>query len=190
MSSNHFSDSRVYRPSLRRRLPALLMSAWIMLIGFGAMSRALRPIASTPLNPYSQWLTVGCMGLVALVGLFALVAVNATRLTLSPKGIDYRELLYTLQAQWEDVSGTRQLRYLTRFGDLPSEALVLRHARVQTPKWNRGFMKFMGRDRLIPIQYINDNWRHNELGEYIRQHAPHFERDLVDGLAQRRASGK
>jgi hypothetical protein len=120
-------------------------------------------------NLYTQCVGVFVLSAFLVMAVLVFLAVNTTRLVVSPEGIEYAEPGYTIFAAWKDVDHTHNFGYW-RYA---TEALILRKSRLRAHHWLAWFVKFTGSDRIIPIARFDLDWRTGELGDYIRKYASH-----------------
>ncbi|RJP55579.1 MAG: hypothetical protein C4583_00400 [Anaerolineaceae bacterium] len=100
----------------------------------------------------------------------SLFRVNYEKLLLSPTGIEYHAFSYMVYSEWGD---------LNRIGNDPSylrrktECIVTKSNNVKNRIPFRWLFR-MERTNCIPVSLFFENWRDSELGQQIKQYAPHL----------------
>ena len=118
------------------------------------------------------------------LGLFAIYAslkkILNEHLVVSEKGIEYYSPWLIMEAKWEKIE-----KISTNWHNcLRVESLLIDNSQIRIKKWtfpDRGpstpLEKFPHKT-IIPISCFADNWRDSELGQQIKQYAPHlFEKE-------------
>lgn len=93
-------------------------------------------------------------------------------LTLSENGIEYHRFRLTFKTKWENV---REIS--TRwFPPFEQEGIFLAADQFRLIEWsaNSNELGAWGQWAFIPLSKFSDNWRESELGQKIKQYAPHL----------------
>lgn len=121
--------------------------------------------------------------------LLIMLGIWRIRLELSPEGIEYHTLGWSIQTSWDNVVGVEQVRYPRQ---APVEALLLKAPASRRSWWLDSFLFLQplmyvvallnGRpshwlnmaayEQSIPIGYFDPAWTSGPLGNNLRQYAP------------------
>jgi len=92
------------------------------------------------------------------------------------KGIEYFAPGIILEVDWESIE---KISSHWRYG-FQHECLLVDNSRVRMKKWhvfNSGVptpINFLSAKTIVPITCFSENWRDSELGQQIKQYAPHL----------------
>ena len=118
------------------------------------------------------------------LGLFSVYAslkkIHDTHLIVTERGIEYHSPWLIMEVKWETIEKI-STNWLS---GLRVESLFIDNSQIRIKKWtfpDRGpstpLEKFPHKT-IIPISCFADNWRDTELGQQIKQYAPHlFEKE-------------
>ena len=114
----------------------------------------------------------------ALLGIHNLIqTILNEHVIVSEKGIEYYAPGVIFETDWKSVE---QISKYWRKG-FRHDCLVIDNSRVRMKKWSffsgRNLptpVEFVPRKTLIPLSGFSDNWRDSELGQQIKQYAPHL----------------
>jgi hypothetical protein len=101
------------------------------------------------------------------------------RIVISDNGIEYHRLGLTFNAKWEYI------KEVNPYWSIPfkQEGIYIDPDLIRITQWWSGAYKAYGgwsRKAFIPLSKFSDNWRDAELGQQIKQHAPHlFEQENI-----------
>jgi hypothetical protein len=119
-----------------------------------------------------------CLG---IYGVFVLVTsfknITSEHIVISNNGIEYHRLGLTFNVKWENM------KEINGYWSMPfkQEGIYVDPDIIRITEWGLGSYKAYGgwsRKAFIPLSKFSENWRDSELGEQIKQHAPHlFEKD-------------
>jgi hypothetical protein len=101
--------------------------------------------------------------LLFLILAFPILSLILVRLVISPSGIEYHEIGFTLHADWADVSRIQKGR--SRYGVW--EDLIVDHPAVEAVFWLRPFLRIGYMDHRIPMLRFRPDWRQLPAGKYI-----------------------
>jgi hypothetical protein len=109
------------------------------------------------------------------VSIFLLIYKNSQEhVVVSEKGIEYSRPGLILEAKWEGVSKVATYWHQ----GFRQECLLIDNSQVRIKKWSLGSIpgpfEFVPRNTIIPLSCFSDNWRDSELGQQIKQYAPHL----------------
>ena len=119
-----------------------------------------------------------CVAIFAII-IFAMFFKNiiSEKIVISDKGIEYHRLGLTFNTRWEYV---REID-TKWFPPFQQEGILLDSDQIRITEWWTGNYKPYGGlsgKSFIPLSKFSENWRDSELGQQIRQHAPHlFEKE-------------
>jgi hypothetical protein len=95
-------------------------------------------------------------------------------IVVSEKGIEYSRPGLILGAKWEGIS--KVATYWQQ--GFRQECLLIDNSQVRIKKWSLGSIsgpfEFFPRNTIIPLSCFSENWRDSELGQQIKQYAPHL----------------
>jgi hypothetical protein len=102
--------------------------------------------------------------------------IRKENISVSDAGIMYDTPGMILEVKWEDIQKISHCwRFLIR-----QECLIVDQSRVKIKGWaiyantySRPFEKYF-QSIAIPLTSLSDNWRDSELGQQIKQYAPHL----------------
>lgn len=127
-----------------------------------------------------------CMQIYFLgLGLFSIYALfqklKNEHVELTEKGIEYHAPGVIFETGWESIE---QISNHWRYGFV-HECLLVDNSRIRMRKWsfflggrNVPTPAFSSRKTLVPLSCFSENWRDSELGQQIKQYAPHlFEKE-------------
>jgi hypothetical protein len=116
-----------------------------------------------------------CIGVFAVVILLIAVSnIRSERIILSDKVIQYRRLGLAFNAKWEDIEGVGKNFLIP----VIYEGLLIDPERIRMSEWWLGSYANWIRKAFIPLSCFANNWRDSDLGQQIKQHAPHlFEKE-------------
>ncbi len=101
-------------------------------------------------------------------------SIPASRIIVSKQGIVWHSTGFTLQASWEDV---QKISYRV-YGFSLQEGLAVRRLSVHINNFGVGYLpnpwQIPPFRPFIPLSCFLDHWRDSELGDEIKQHAPHL----------------
>jgi hypothetical protein len=108
------------------------------------------------------------MGVVVLIA--TVYALKSERIIVTPKGIEYHvPLTFAIEASWGEMEEIR--RYWLREGlFVDRNSINIKYANRNTYATFMGF----GQSAFIPLSSFSENWRDSELGQQIKQYAPHL----------------
>jgi hypothetical protein len=118
-----------------------------------------------------------CFGSISV--LFALLTISniiSEHVTLSKDGIKYHRVGLTFNTEWKNVRELKT-RWVPPF---EQEGIILTADQFRIAEWwvNSNELGVWGQKAFIPLSKFSDNWRDSELGQQIKQYAPHlFERE-------------
>ncbi len=99
------------------------------------------------------------------------------RVTLSDSGIEYHRIGLTFHTKWENLRDINT----HWFSFFEQEGISLDPDLIRITEWWQGSYKTYGgwsQKVFIPLSKFSDNWRDSELGQQIKQYAPHlFEKE-------------
>ncbi len=180
---------KVYRLPLGWRLFALVLPV----IGLAFPVSMIWALSGDgqPLGAAMLVVIVGGSILTIGIGLLACIGVQNIRLVVSPEGIEYHPLGYTVRSAWDNVVGIGEAQLGNRRVE---EGLVLGEPGLEMRPWLRAgltaypFMRFAAalggnyisslssaagpHDTVIPVEFFVRDWRHTPLGDDIRRYAP------------------
>ena len=92
------------------------------------------------------------------------------RLVISPEGIEYYQVGYSVRTTWENVE---------RIGEIPAgrimaEGLILYEHALFVEHWLTGLKYIQTRSQVITLSLFRRDWLNSELGQDIRKYAPHL----------------
>jgi hypothetical protein len=115
-----------------------------------------------------------CLGIYgALILVTSVKNVVSEKIVISDKGIEYHRLGLTFSTKWENA---REID-TQWFPPFEQEGISLDPDLIRITEWWLGNYKAYGgwsRKAFIPLSKFSDNWRDSELGQKIKQHAPHL----------------
>jgi len=119
-----------------------------------------------------------CFGVISIgIIFFSIKNIISEHITLSQDGIEYHRLGLTFNTKWENV---RELE-TQWFPPFEHEGISLDPDQIRITEWWSGNYTGYGgwsRKSFIPLSKFSENWRDSELGQQIKQHAPHlFEKE-------------
>ena len=86
---------------------------------------------------------------------------------ISSDGIEYQTLVYAIKVSWEQVEMIKgHFQLMVR-----RTALVVNYSN-ENVLWKK--LPFSLPSRFIPLSCFANNWRESELGQQIKQYAPHL----------------
>jgi len=96
-------------------------------------------------------------------------------ITVSQDGIMYHSMYSTIKANWTNVETVK----IGRWWLFKLQGLILDNPEVKMRSFVssvslRISRSFISSKRFIPLSCFSDNWRDSELGQQIKQHAPHL----------------
>lgn len=101
-------------------------------------------------------------------GLFLLYRSYFERVVISSTGIQYYVFGYSIRTDWEKL-----MRMKGQLGRDPDDFyLIYSMDNVQKWFWLPKFL--IPRKKTVPFHLFSNNWRDSELGQQIKQHAPHL----------------
>ena len=113
-------------------------------------------------------------------GLFSIYAVfqkiKNEHIVLAEQGIEFHTPGVIFETRWEDI---KHISKYWHFGFV-QECLVIDNSRIRMRKWYGHIPApiFSSMKTLIPLSSFSENWRDSELGQQIKQYAPHlFEKE-------------
>lgn len=92
------------------------------------------------------------------------------RLTLSPRGVEYRHRTLNLFAPWDRVEAIGDRR--TKPNGEIIEGLILRDVANKPEPSHAPDPYAIERNRFIPLESFHPNWRVSQLGDELRYYAP------------------
>jgi len=107
---------------------------------------------------------------------FPIAQIRNEHLLISENGIEYRSPWMMVEAKWEDIERISQHWY----HGLLNECLVVDNSKARIKKWKfparypPSPYGFFSQKTIFPLSSFADNWRDSELGQQIKQHAPHL----------------
>lgn len=117
---------------------------------------------------------------VLAIGLFGIYTtlkkIQNEHLVVSEKGVEYYSPWLILESKWESIE---KISYYWHNG-LRVESLLIDNSQIRVKKWSfpdRGPLtplEGFPRKTIIPLSCYADNWRNSELGQQIKQNAPHL----------------
>jgi hypothetical protein len=125
-----------------------------------------------------QWKYLDFVFLTSMLGLadtaLRFSSMPASRIVVSQKGIIWHSTGFTLWASWEDV---QKISYRV-YGFSLQEGLAVRKLSVQINNRGVGYLPTPWQippfKPFIPLSCFLDHWRDSELGDEIKQYAPHL----------------
>lgn len=116
-----------------------------------------------------------CIGFFAIFMLFIMVSnIRGERITLSDSDIQYHRPGLTFNAKWKDIEGIGKNLLIP----ILYEGLLIDPDQIRMSEWWLGSYANWSRKAFIPLSCFSNNWRDSELGQQIKQHAPHlFEKE-------------
>lgn len=92
------------------------------------------------------------------------------RLVISPDGIEYYQVGYSVRTSWENVA---------RIGEIPAgriivEGLILYEPALTVDKLFSGVKYIQTRGQVIPLSLFKRDWLNSKLGQDIGKYAPHL----------------
>ena len=127
-----------------------------------------------------------------LAGLFivaeiigATIRVYSEYIILSESGITYNTVYFNFKATWPNVESVTSDRWWL----FKQEGITVNNSVVKTKNPTASAFMVLTRrvnpKRFIPLGCFAENWRDSELGQQIKQYAPHlFEKEKFIGLTQ------
>jgi hypothetical protein len=119
-----------------------------------------------------------CLGIYSiLILLFTFKNITDEHVELSINGIEYHKFGLTLNVKWENIEK------INEYWSIPfrQEGLCIDPDQIRITEWWLGsYTSHSGWSRkvFIPLSTFADNWRDSELGQQIKQYAPHlFEKE-------------
>ena len=128
------------------------------------------------LFPDITFITYYFLGLGILGIYFSIVQVRNECIVVSERGIEYRSPGMIVEAKWEDIEAISQYW----FHGFSNECLVVDNSKARIKKWAfparypPSPFGFSSRITIFPLSSFSDNWRDSELGQQIKQYAPHL----------------
>lgn len=99
--------------------------------------------------------------------------INHEKILLSPNGIDYRAFAYEVSAEWNELKMIeKDPALLSNLEWIITDSKKIKNKLLlwQLLRWERR--------NYIPVYLFAENWRDSELGQQIKQYAPHlFEKE-------------
>lgn len=113
-----------------------------------------------------------------LIGIYNLIqTVQNEHVVVSEKGIEYYAPGVIFEADWNSIE---KISKHWRNG-FRHDCLVIDNSQVRIKKWSLFFgrnfptpFELVPRKTLIPLSGFSENWRDSELGQQIKQYAPHL----------------
>lgn len=99
--------------------------------------------------------------------------ITGEHIELSVSGIEYHRFGLTFNAKWENL---REIN-LHWFSLVDQEGVFIDHDLIRITEWWTGYYKVYGgwsQKAFIPLSKFSENWRESELGQQIKQYAPHL----------------
>jgi len=122
-----------------------------------------------------NYVCLGVYGAFILIAAFKNIA--GEKIEISGKGIEYHRLGLTFNTKWENV---RELE-TQWFPPFEQEGILLDPDQIRITEWWSGNYTGYGgwgRKSFIPLSKFSETWRDSELGQQIKQYAPHlFEKE-------------
>ncbi len=92
------------------------------------------------------------------------------RLVISPKGVEYYQVGYSVRTSWDNVA---------RIGEIPAgrimaEGLILYEPALFVDKLFSGVKYIQTRGQVIPLSLFKRDWINSELGQEIKKYTPHL----------------
>lgn len=116
------------------------------------------------------------LGLGILSIYFSIVQARNESIVVSENGIEFRSLGMIVETKWEDIEGISRYWY----HGLPNECLVVDNSKARIRKWTfparypPSPFGFSSHITIFPLSSFADNWRDSDLGQQIKQYAPHL----------------
>ena len=107
--------------------------------------------------------------LVSSFGVLLLLDTMNTLLIISPKGLEYHRVGYTIFVQWEDVEKAE----IRIYGGRHRYMLILRKSVVAARRLQKSLLRKTKGDVSIPLELFAFNWQKGHIGYLIRHYAPH-----------------
>jgi hypothetical protein len=188
-------SAKIYRTHMLQRIYSLFwfgaMNLYSCLFTFQFVDGAI-VILNEPASVKISYLMQSAflffnLGIFVLIGLLQFGEFNYTSLIVTGEGLTYRNLFFTIEAEWEDVTEI----YRPLYGSLRislidadhDEWLKLSHSQSQSLfgpiVW---FIKLSQISYRIPISRFAWNWRSSELGTRIFTHARNLRNDQENRL--------
>ncbi len=115
------------------------------------------------------------------IGLFSIYNINQTirneHIVVSEKGIEYHSPGMILEAKWEDIEEI-SFRW---YQGIRNECLLIDNSKIRLKKWSfparyppTTLWESLRQKTIIPLSCFSDNWHNSELGQQIKQYAPHL----------------
>jgi len=151
---------KVYQLKSSIRTPALAFA------GIAALGSLMMPFAGT----LTTLDTMIGMAMFLAFGAFLAYYINYTQLLISTKGIEYRQIEYSIRTTWDNVERIGPV--VSSVGLGITEGLILHKPAVQA----RWILKWYANiaSRHIPLASFASDWRDTEIGHDIKRYAPHL----------------
>lgn len=130
---------------------------------------------------YYLFRNITCL-LIYLLGLgffgvyFLIVQIRNEHLLVSESGIEYHSPWMIIETKWEDIEAISQHWY----HGLLNDCLVVNNSKARIKKWKFPVryppspFGFSSQKTIFPLSSFADNWRDSDLGQQIKQYAPHL----------------
>ena len=173
------AQTKVFRPLLLWRILSAVWLGLALLLGGGYIAQlaqaAQQHIPITLVMIYVQCLIGSVFSLFIVVGTLNFWRMSTKRFVVTPTGIEYHNLGYSIQILWRDLDRIwshwfESLGYWY-WPSLP-EKLLARRSQLRAGKGVTRLLRWSGSDRVIPVGEFAWDWRYSELGELIQHYAP------------------
>ena len=183
-TSTNLPERKLYRPPLGIRIFTTFWFSGVLIGVFRTLYQFLNQSSQSNsgvsslgiLYMFSLFVFFDCVFVAIGFCLFAIT--NFTQLILSPEGIEYRGLGFSVCARWEDTSHI--WRPPSVIGNPAhftiADGLVVQRSKVQAPKWLAPIIRWGSWHRIIPIGQFAWNWPTSDLGNEIFLHIPTLDR--------------
>jgi hypothetical protein len=112
-----------------------------------------------------------CLGIINIIFIFYKAIYE--HIAVSQNGTEYHSPWMVLETSWENIE---KISYGWHNG-LRIEGLLVDSSQIRIKKhsfFDRSTDPFTWRRMIIPVACFAENWRESELGQQIKQHAPHL----------------
>jgi hypothetical protein len=108
-----------------------------------------------------------------LILFFTFKNITGEHIELSVNGIEYHRFGLTFNVKWENIEE------INTYWQIPfrQEGLYIDPDLIRITQWSLGSYKAhsgWSRKSFIPLSIFSENWRDSELGQQIKQYAPHL----------------
>jgi hypothetical protein len=110
----------------------------------------------------------------------AIYWIRKENIDISEEGIEYEGPDVAFRTKWENIEKISSGWYFP----IKTEGMVVDKSQIRATKMAIGTIKrfplwVFSQDAFIPLSCFSENWRDSEIGQQIKQHAPHlFEKEI------------